>query len=83
MVEPTKYYPSLESGRNVPMVTDSGDLPEQLGPGLGCNEPMVLVWNEPEQSSLEEDWPLLWGFKMGMDNSMFDPTLRTTLVSQK
>ena len=43
--EPTD--PSLESGHNVKMVMDSGYCPEQLRPGLGCNEPMVLVWTNP------------------------------------
>ena len=56
--------PSLESGRNVPMVTDWA-CPDQPRPGLGRNEPMVLVWTnpiaKPEQPSLEEDWPLLYG----------------------
>ena len=68
MGEPTKT--NLESGRNVPKVTDWAS-PVQIRPGHGRNESMVLVYNKPEQPSLEEDWPLLCRFEMVTDNSMF------------
>ena len=45
---------------------------------------MVLVWNKPEQSILEQvpivtNLPLLGGFKMVADNSMIDPMIQATL----
>ena len=74
--EPTET--SLESGLNVPMVTDWTCL-EQLRPGLGLNEPMVQVWTT--KPSLEQG-SLLDGFKMVTNNSMFDPILLRTTVEE-
>ena len=80
--DPTKT--SLESGLNMPMVSDWA-CPEQLRPGLGHNELMVLVWNKPEQPILKQlpivtDLSFLAGIKMVADNSMFNPIQLRTFV---